>query len=539
MTVSIPYTFATATSPIPLSELDTNFTTVANAINNISSATFIISGLRAVTTTSYPGTNAVVSGYYAAGDGGGGQFVYVSTDTTSSDNGGTIIVDASGRRWYRVWDAATGASIKWFGAKVDGSTDDTAAIQNTINAVSTSTTAGIVLFPPGVTKISATITISYPVTLRGVGMGVGPGTQENASMIIAAASFSTGIMFQATLLGGVTFESLQFNSLTAPRTSGQAIFISGVNPNVNGNSRIINCAFLNQYDCIYLYGITNCLVQGCYFLAWANSAYETDAFSGVESSGGWVTQCFFFGNIGGTAQPYAILLSSGYTQIYNNWFIGAQTGISVAAKLGVPNAAVFITENVMEENTIKSISISQSNTTEVSVVITDNEFSNITQISSFQAHISINAGSSNWITDVNISNNTFNSFFTLGSSSYINLQAGQNVTVNNNTINNNSSGSALGIVAGNQLTAPSSFLDNSMIGFTSGNQYLISAVTPVVRDLTTNLPYSSLGSWANGSQILVSNGHAPNVGSFNFTVTAGGSGCIAWRMQGQWLTIIS
>jgi hypothetical protein len=56
-----------------------------------------------------------------------GVFVYDSTDTTSSDNGGTIIVDSANRRWKRIYSGKI--SVKWFGAKGDGTTDDTAAFQ--------------------------------------------------------------------------------------------------------------------------------------------------------------------------------------------------------------------------------------------------------------------------------------------------------------------------------------------------------------------------------------------------------------------------
>ena len=42
---------------------------------------------------------AVTLGYYAKGDGGGNIFYYDSSDTTSLDNGGTIIVGTDGGRW--------------------------------------------------------------------------------------------------------------------------------------------------------------------------------------------------------------------------------------------------------------------------------------------------------------------------------------------------------------------------------------------------------------------------------------------------------
>jgi len=88
-----------------------------------------IAALRANTTVSV--TPIWVRGYAADADGGEGMFVYVSTDTTSADNGGTIIVDASGRRWYREM-AGDPVSVKWFGAKGDGTTNDTTAFRNAI-----------------------------------------------------------------------------------------------------------------------------------------------------------------------------------------------------------------------------------------------------------------------------------------------------------------------------------------------------------------------------------------------------------------------
>lgn len=69
---------------------------------------------------------ALVLGYYTKGDGGGGVYFIDTADTTSSENGGTIIVAADGARWKLA--RQTAISVKQFGAKGDGTTDDTARI---------------------------------------------------------------------------------------------------------------------------------------------------------------------------------------------------------------------------------------------------------------------------------------------------------------------------------------------------------------------------------------------------------------------------
>lgn len=64
-------------------------------------------------------------------DGLAGFFQRDAIDTTSADNGGTIIVDASGRRWKRSYTGS--ADVKWFGAIGDGVSDDRSILIDTMS----------------------------------------------------------------------------------------------------------------------------------------------------------------------------------------------------------------------------------------------------------------------------------------------------------------------------------------------------------------------------------------------------------------------
>lgn len=88
----------------------------------------------AVTTTM---PDLLVRGYHDVNDGGGGWFRYSST-YGGAENGGTIfrpdsVAPASDGRWIRVLPQPNRYHVRWFGARGNGSTDDTQAIQNALD----------------------------------------------------------------------------------------------------------------------------------------------------------------------------------------------------------------------------------------------------------------------------------------------------------------------------------------------------------------------------------------------------------------------
>jgi hypothetical protein len=166
----------------------------------------------------YTGTarSAYVTGFDTSAttspSGIAGAFTRDDSDTTSADNGGTIIVDALNRRWKRAYDGPV--NVKWFGAKGDGVTDDTAAIQAAIDSLPTN--GGVVDVPAGTHNFSFLVIDKENVTIRGHGAfghygTVTPGTGEakGATRLVASSTTQPAIRVKK---GGVKLEGFTLDS---------------------------------------------------------------------------------------------------------------------------------------------------------------------------------------------------------------------------------------------------------------------------------------------------------------------------------------
>jgi hypothetical protein len=106
--------------PLTSLEIDGNFRSLKDNIelsldNALPIATYTALRAYTGTATTVRITSAGIAGFFTR-----------DADVVTADNGGTVIVDASGRRWKRVFDGPI--SFRWFGAKADGVIDDYIAI---------------------------------------------------------------------------------------------------------------------------------------------------------------------------------------------------------------------------------------------------------------------------------------------------------------------------------------------------------------------------------------------------------------------------
>lgn len=163
-----------------------------------------IAALKALTPSAGDAVN--VLGHYAAGDGGGGAWYYNGASTATA-NGGTIVAPNAGDgRWLRAYSGAV--NVRWFGAKGDGTTDDTAAIQAALDLVY-SAGGGTVFFPLGQYATTAPLLLKSaasdggyshpPVIIRGDGntataivkSGTTTALSQDAAVIVVKGS--TGV----------------------------------------------------------------------------------------------------------------------------------------------------------------------------------------------------------------------------------------------------------------------------------------------------------------------------------------------------------
>ena len=82
-------------------------------------------------------------------------------------------------------------NVAYFGAKGNGTTDDTTAIQNAINAATGSLTGYKIYFPPGIYKISQTISVGAKQNIYLVGDGPNVSVISPTSLVSKAISFGT------------------------------------------------------------------------------------------------------------------------------------------------------------------------------------------------------------------------------------------------------------------------------------------------------------------------------------------------------------
>lgn len=159
-----------------------------------------------------------------------GVFYPDDSDVTSADNGGTILVDGSGRRWKRLYDGSV--QVNWFGAKNDGTdaagttasvlaaiqamrSDQTPLIQYIGGPTITAYKSGTLEFGRGVYALlpdTFDITQDLGLTIKGQGSrGKNQAIPAATTLLFVGASSGFGFKFTGNGARSAHFEDLDLN----------------------------------------------------------------------------------------------------------------------------------------------------------------------------------------------------------------------------------------------------------------------------------------------------------------------------------------
>ncbi len=157
------------TTALPLTEGGTGEATAPAALNALSGLPHLANkaALTAAASTAYP--IVVRDGYATAGDAQ--QLSYLPSSSPcpiSGGDGGSQIPTSDGKCWLAVFPEGR-VDVREFGAKGDGTTNDTAAVVAARNFVATNTALYYLYFPPGKYEISYLPLQVAGFRLRGAG----------------------------------------------------------------------------------------------------------------------------------------------------------------------------------------------------------------------------------------------------------------------------------------------------------------------------------------------------------------------------------
>lgn len=490
-----------------------------------------MAALRADRMTDPPATIGV-AGYHVPGDLGAGMFTYVASDTSSGDNGGTIIVDAAGRRWHRV-NPTNILTPQMFGAYCDNSHDDSIAIQNMASAAN-NPAGNHIVFPAGQCLVTQTITISQPFILEGAAPGAQTAGTPYASIVMGNA---TNNVLNITTSQAFTIRNIGFRAAVT-RTAGSDIIVTGDGTNRPTAFVIDGVGFNGSFTAISIpYGhhwkIRDCEIMNYgyngrgYAIAYPSTGYADD---GDDEVGG---NTFVSGVSGsGIGQGLAALYLERTFGLYihDNKFFGAQYGIDIYAKAVSGNLIVH--GNSFEQQGANHILFQEGDSSGFigNIIVNGNEFAQLTSVTPAvnpsTSPILVSRGlSATWVQNLSIAGNVFNMNYT-GRSSVIALNDGVGTTVNNNVFN-------LYNVSGPGDISTSGYAANVEVNGNIFNnqtteQHYKNGLNSSTRVRDMNLHFADVGSWANGSMLYVVDG-TPGA-----ALTGGGSGAWARRINGAW-----
>ena len=185
-------------------------------------------------------TNITTDGYYTAGDGGHAEYWYDAADTTTADNGFTVIVAIDGARW-KLKPFSSRFNVKQAGAKGDGTANDAPFIQRAL-AVTSAVKAPLV-FPAGDYRLLTYVTFPSNSTLIGE---EGAQIYLDPTMTLGTVIGGTARAVYASAVSNISLSGIRFYGTKTGLTKAVTVCLNAVT-----KLTIDKCTFENMGDVTY------------------------------------------------------------------------------------------------------------------------------------------------------------------------------------------------------------------------------------------------------------------------------------------------
>lgn len=337
--------------------------------------------------------------------------------------------------WFDVKDVA-------YGAKGDGSTDDTAAIQAAITAAEAS--GGVVYFPVGNYICSSTLNVTGTITIKGAGAGSADHLLSALTRLTFATTSTDGLNISA---GGCTLEDLVVINTSGAETAG-----AGIHVTQGSYMHLSRVGIRGFYDNLAIDVGIYYTIEASYLLNCVRYAAHIQNTSVADAGDGFIGS----GTViwpRSTGSTSAIRWESGGGLKVEGIKVNSNTGgfakgIDAAIADGATTSVFVVDGNSVEGCTTTAISVTQQGTTGVfgKVIITANEIGPAGTTPTGIAVVSTTVGD---ITDVVIADN-----YVSATTNGIQIDGAYPVTIGNNEVTGSMSDSGISIrnVAGGTIS---------------------------------------------------------------------------------------
>jgi len=364
-------------------------------------------------------------------------------DTTLSALFGLACASSVGQAWIQLtggWGCTSLGQLnaKWFGATGNGSTDDTTALQNWINACQTS---GVVCFLDGSSNCYVTSsTLNVTSALQIAGMGTIPIASGGRGSVLCPATTISGIAVSTQQ--AVYFHDFSVNYASAAAASASAIIVTASGPTAsNYGSRFERVSIFNaghgfNFGLAQDFSMSNCWIENA---VTDGVVLNNTGLTNIDVGDSTITGTSFI--LPGAANAIVVPSFAGL-RVVNNKIIGdfstASQGILLTLPTGINPSLLMIIGNSIEGKNGITLQRAGSTGTFTNVVIANNEFEPLAGGWAVNNPTDVNGA---WLKTISITGNiifgpgTSTSTFGYIVKAASGVQIGNNLTTSNSTTN--------------------------------------------------------------------------------------------------------